>query len=318
MTSYNNFIGIDIGKFNFYVAIHGNKNTKEYENNSPGINSFIKDYKENLTNSLSILETTGGHEMELLLTLCDKNFIVHRANTRKVKSFIRSYGNEAKTDILDAKALALYGHERSATLEAFTPQSKKALELYALVGRRQDLKQMLVAETNRSKSPLAKIVSKSCATIIDAISTEINNIDLEISNLIKTDTTLKAKQDILETIPGIGPIISSQLLICVPELGSLDRRQIASLTGLAPRANDSGKHKGYRRTGNGRNGIKPMLFMAAMAARNSKSELKVFYDNLIKRGKKKMVALVALMRKIIVIANARLKAADLETNLKAA
>ena len=112
---------------------------------------------------------------------------------------------------------------------------------------------------------------------------------------------------VLKTIPGIGEITAQELLALMPELGSLTRRQAASLAGVAPRANESGKFKGYRSTGRGRESVKPSLFLSAMAARNSKSELKTFYENLMKRGKKKMVAVTALMRKIIVIANARLK-----------
>ncbi|MDN3030233.1 MAG: transposase [Candidatus Tisiphia sp.] len=113
------FISLDIRKFNFVVAIHGKKETKEYENNFNGIADFIKDYKENLSSALCILETTGGYEMEILVTLCTQTIAVHRANTRKVKNFIRSFGNAAKIDSLDAKALALYGFERYERLELF-------------------------------------------------------------------------------------------------------------------------------------------------------------------------------------------------------
>ena len=307
MKLYTKFIGLDIGKFNFVVANYGNKMTKEYENNLSGINFFLKDYKSLLSSSLCVLETTGGYETKLLLTLCDKGFAVHRANTRKVKNFIRSYGNGAKTDALDAKALALYGYERSDRLERFVPSSKKALDLYELAQRRQDLKQMLVAEKNRLQAPRAKLIKASCARMIKVIADQIASIDADIDALIEDDNILKAKKKTLMTIPGIGNIIANELLIFMPELGSMNRRQVASLAGLAPKANESGQFAGYRRTGVGRNIVKPILFLAAMAARNSNSDLKTFYENLTARGKKKMVALVALMRKIIVIANARLR-----------
>ena len=254
-----------------------------------------------------MLETTGGYETRLLLTLCDKGFAVHRANTQKVKNFIRSFGNRAKTDALDAQALAFYGYERGDRLTKFVPCSKKALDLYELVQRRQDLKQMLIAEKNRFQAPRAKLIKGSCAVMIKVITEQISSIDAEIDALIEDDSILKAKKKTLITIPGIGNIIANELLILMPELGKMNRREVASLAGLAPRANDSGKFVGYRRTGQGRNTIKPILFLAAMAARNSKSQLATFYFDLIARGKKKMVALVALMRKIIVIANAKLK-----------
>lgn len=129
----------------------------------------------------------------------------------------------------------------------------------------------------------------------------------QLLKLIDFDPILKQKQEILKTIPGIGDIVEFELLVMLPELGCLDRRKIAWLCGLAPAANDSGQYHGYRKTYHGRNGIKPILFLAVMAARNSKSELKCFYKNLIARGKEKMVALTALIRKIIVIANSRLR-----------
>jgi transposase len=308
MTVYTNFIGLDIGKFNFVVANYGNKATKEYENNLSGINSFLKDYKGILPNSLCVLETTGGYEMRLLLALCNKGIAVHRANTLKIKNFIRSFGNRAKTDALDAQALAFYGYERGDRLTKFVPCSKKALDLYELVQRRQDLKQMLIAEKNRLQAPRADLIKRSCVAMIKIVTEQISSIDAEVNTLIENDNTLKAKKKVLMTIPGIGNIIANELLILMPELGKMNRREVASLAGLAPRANDSGKFVGYRHTAQGRNVVKPILFLAAMAARNSKSQLATFYLNLVARGKKKMVALVALMRKIIVIANARLKA----------
>ncbi len=307
MSIYHNFIGIDIGKFSFTVAAYGKHPVKEYENTSSGISTFFKEFKKEISKALVILEATGGYETELLLTLCDKDIAVHRANTRKVKSFIRSFGNAAKTDSLDAKALALYGCERHKILDLFVPASPHLLTLYTLVQRRHDLRKLLVAEKNRAKGPKAAPILDSCQVIIETVNKQIELISSKIEELIGKDPVLLERQKVLMTIPGVGKIIAQELLTLMPELGTLNRKQIASLAGLAPRANDSGKYQGYRSTGHGRQGVKPMLFLAAMAARNSHSHLKEFYNNLVNRGKKKMVALTALMRKIIVIANARLK-----------
>jgi transposase len=313
MKLYKNFLGIDIGKFQFVTAVYGEKKTTEYDNNEEGIKKFISDYKGLLTESLCILETTGGYEMQILLELRRQNYAVHRANTRKVKHFICSYGNSAKTDALDAKALALYGAERHEKLEIYVPLDEKMQELYELMMRRQDLKQMLVAEKNRSKGPRAQRIKASCEKIIKSLSEEIDLITEQINKQIENDEILNKKRQILKEIPGIGDVVSAELLILLPELGALSRREIASLVGLAPKARDSGKYRGYRATGYGRNGIKPSLYLAAMAARNSKSSLKAFYEQLINRGKKRMVALVALARKIIVIANAKIR--DLNAEL---
>lgn len=307
MKSYTSFIGIDIGKLTFFVAVHGQKVVKEYENTSSGINQFLNDFKKTLSTSLCILETTGGYEMRLLLALCGQKYAIHRANTRHVKNFIRSYGNTAKTDRLDAKHLALYGFERSQSLMLFIPPSEQAMQLYELVQRRIDLKHMLVAEKVRLKAPRTFYTSESIQLIIDVLTQELESITKQIETVITLDPILKQKQKTLRTIPGIGPIIANELITLLPELGELNRREIAALVGLAPLANDSGQFRGYRRTSYGRQGIKPLLFLAAMAARNSNSSLKTYYESLIARGKLKMVAMVALMRKIIVMANARLK-----------
>lgn len=308
MEVYSNFIGIDIGKFNFVSNLHGSRETKEYENTEEGREKFIEEYKAYLAEGLSVLETTGGYEMGLLRKLCERGYAVHRAHTRKVKNFIRSYGKEAKTDKLDAKGLALYGYERHKSLKLYEAQEEKLQDLYELTKRREDLKEMLVAEKNRLKAPRLNRVKNSCKKLVEMLAAEIKGITEEINEMIEEDEILKKKKEILKTVPGIGEIVSNELLVLLPELGELNRREIASLAGLAPRANDSGKYNGYRSVGHGRQGIKPNLFLSAMAARNSKSALREFYEQLVKRGKEKMVALTALMRKILVIANARVKA----------
>lgn len=310
MKEYQNFIGIDIGKFSFVVALLDRKTTSEYQNSAAGIAEFIDEYKDILPNALTVLETTGGYELDLLYTLCEYSFDVHRADTRKVKYFIRSLGSEVKTDVLDAKALAYYGKERFEKFELFKPQSKQSILLFQLIQRRNDLKQMIVAEKNRFREYSDKVVQKSIKKMIKVLETQIETMTSQAKEIIESDKILSQKLKILKTVPGIGNIIAFELLVLLPELGQLTRKKIASLAGVAPRAKDSGTCRGYRKTGYGRSGIKPSLFLAAMAARNSNTELKVFYEKLIGRGKKKMVALTALMRKIIVIANARLKECD--------
>lgn len=307
MEEYNKFIGIDIGKFNFAVAIHESKKVNFYDNTSTGIKQFLSEFDQFLPNSLCILEPTGGYEINVMKALHHKGVSFHRAHTRKVKNFIRSFGNEAKTDKLDALVLAKYGYERHKSLDKCLPTGEEASKLYELVQRRNDMKQMLVAEKNRLKSPRIERIKESIQRMIEIFSKEIEEITQEINELISQDRLLAKKKSLLKTIPGIGNIIANELLVLLPELGATTRCQIASLVGLAPIAKDSGRLKGYRRTGHGRQGIKPLLFLAAMAARNSNTPLKAFYENLVARGKCKMVALTALMRKIIVIANARLK-----------
>lgn len=312
MSLYKYFLGIDIGKFTFEVNVYGQKQTKSYKNTAQGIADFLKAKQRYLKEGLCVLETTGGHEMALLLSLHQSDYNAHRANARRVKYFIQSYSQGAKTDKLDAIALGRYGMERHSTLKLFEPSSQHAVELYQLVQRRKDLRQALVAEKNRAKAPSGDYVKDSYASHIAWLETEMKSINEAIDTLVKADTLLAEQVEVLKTIPGIGDIVATELLAMMPELGSMNRKQVAALAGLAPRANDSGLYKGYRTVAKGREGVKPILFIAAMAARNSNSELKVFYQRLIGNGKLKMVALVALMRKIIVIANARIKEYQLQ------
>lgn len=307
MTLYHNFFGIDIGKFNFIVSIEGHKSTFEYSNTPEGIAEFIKAHYDILSNSLCVIETTGGYELLLLHVFHQEKLAIHRADTRKAKNFIRSFGSAAKTDILDAKALAAYAKERGASLKLFTPLQEIDTELFQLIQRRIELKKSLVAEKNRLQSPECRFIKNSIQQVISFLEKQIADLSERISILIMNKPELHQKREILKSIAGIGDTIASNLLVLMPELGALDRRQIASLAGLAPRANDSGRFSGYRSTGYGRNGVKSILFMAAMTASRSKSELGEYYKRLISNGKKKMVALVALMRKILVIANARIR-----------
>ena len=267
MKEYQNFIGIDIGKYSFFVAIYGEKTTSEYKNNASGIKQFIKNHKDILSDTLTVMETTGGYETKLLYAICQRGYAAHRADTRKVKSFIRSFGSRAKTDALDAKALAYYGKERANLLNLFTQPSNQSVELFQLVQRRSDLTKMLVAEKNRFQGPSSnKVIRGSCKSMITMLDKQIAKITEQIEIIIAEDKDLKAKQKVLKTIPGVGNIVSFELLILLPELGDkMDRRKIASLAGVAPRANDSGKYTGYRKTGHGRSGIKPILFLAAIA-----------------------------------------------------
>lgn len=307
MQLYTHFIGIDIGKKTFVAAVQGEKRTKEYENNSTGIEEFIHDRQLILNEALCVVETTGGYEMCLLLRLCANGYAIHKASGRQVKYFSRSYGYEAKTDRIDAMLLARYGQERRESLDVFIPPGEHAVELYELTQRRKDLKSMLTAEKNRAQSPRTEYIKGSINTIMEVLQQEVDRVTQAIETLIREDELLRQKQIVLRTVPGIGPIIANELLSSLPELGQLTRREIAALVGVAPMARESGQFKGYRRCGHGRSGMKSILFLAAMAARNSNSPLRTYYESLLARGKKKMVALIALVRKIIVIANARLR-----------
>ncbi|WP_418089912.1 IS110 family transposase [Wolbachia endosymbiont (group B) of Orgyia antiqua] len=308
-TSYQNFIGIDIGKFKNVVAVHKQKNAVAFDNNTSGWQQLCQKFSDILPNSLVTLENTGKYELGLSNFLIDKNITVHRANTRKVKSFILSHGTLAKSDKSDARALAQYGFERHRTLSLFVPTSEKQSTLVALCQRRDDITQMRTQEKCRLEAPENDHIRESCQKTIEFFNGQIDELNNAIQKIIDESHELQEHQKILKTVPGIGKKLSQDFLCLIPELGYLNRREVASLAGVAPHPRESGKAVGYRRIIGGRSNVRTKLFTAAMAAAKSKSALGAFYSKLIESGKKKMVAITALMRKIIVIANARLKEA---------
>lgn len=308
MTVYTNFMGIDIGKFEVVVGIHGNSSTQTFENTPQGFKAFYLKWKPLLKQAFIVLETTGGYEKLFLESLLEKKVSVHRANTRQVKAFIHSLGAKAKTDSLDSKGLARYGFERHDRLALYKPLDKTFSLLQGLAQRRLDLTQILVSEKNRSQAPaIHSLIKDSCKTLIDLIQAQIHAVTDEMERIMEQIPDLKEKREILEEIPGIGKVTSLMLAVLLPELGHLNRREIASLVGLAPYPNESGIKVGYRRIRGGRKEVRNIIFMAGLSAGHSKSKLGDKYRKLTNAGKKKMVALVAIMRNIIVIANAKIK-----------
>ncbi len=176
-----------------------------------------------------------------------------------------------------------------------------------LVARREDLVAMKVAEQNRSRAPAGKVIKASCASILRAITRQIEAIEAEIKALVDKSPQLRAAFHQMQSLPGVGPITAIALLAHMPELGTLQRRQAASLAGVAPHANDSGQFKGHRTMRGGRSQVRRHLFMAALAASHANGPLREAYQRLVQSGKKRIVAIGALMRKIIVILNAKLR-----------
>jgi len=305
---YHNFIGIDIGKDELYVAVYGENKVTIYNNNKSGFIKMFKALKPQLNNSLVVLENTGGYEAEVIRYLQIKRIDVHRADTRKVKSFIRSTGRLGKSDSIDAHGLSRYAKERHEELKLYEQMQGAARELLQVTNRRSELKQMLVQEKNRLQAPDNQGMKKSHQTFIDFLNIEIGKIEKLQKELVSANKELQAKVELLKNeVDGIGEITAINILSTLPELGTLNRRQIASLSGVAPHPYESGKKIGYRSTRGGREVVKKILFMAALTATRSKGRLGEFYRGLVARGKKPMVAITALMRKIIVIANAKIK-----------
>lgn len=310
--NYLHFFGLDVSKGWFDVAIAGSTSRpRRFTNSAEGIAAFLQEFTDQLPSSLVVLEATGGYETALIVALVTRKIAVHRAAPWQAHSFSRSLGKQAKTDGLDAKSLARMAAERHESLRLFVVASQEQGQLSELLMRRADLLAMQVAEKNRAGHPryaeATETVRQSLAASLDFLAAQITLLDDQIRALVAAAPELHARFRIMTSITGVGDKTAFLLQGLLPELGSLTRRQAASLAGCAPHARDSGLTQGHRSVFGGRALVKRALFTAAMSARTHDPSMREFFERLTKAGKPKMVALVAIMRKIIVRINAKLK-----------
>ena len=298
------FIGCDVGKASIVVFDSRSATTSTIPNRPASLAQLAATLDEGC---LVVCEATGGYEADLLGAVCAAGRAIHRADARKVKAFIRSLGTLGKSDAIDARALARYGYERHDRLARWQPREAERQQLQTLVLARRDLVRQRVACANRLAAPGGMPVAERLQRIRTVLDQEIAGLEADIARLIDNSPLLARAVATLRTLPGIGATTAAALIALMPELGTLARRQAAALAGLAPHPNQSANADRYRRTRGGRPEIKQTLFMAAMTAARHDPAMKTFYNRLLARGKKPLVALTALMRKMIVIANAKLR-----------
>jgi transposase len=298
------FIGCDVGKHQIVVFDSRTRHTAILVNDPIPLAAFAATLGDDC---LVICEATGQYEAALLGALTQAGRSAHRADARKVKAFIRSWGTLGKTDAIDAEALARYGQERHGMLRRWQPADAARDRLHALVMTRRSLVADHTAWTNRAKAPPSAAISHVIEPVVACLKAQIAAVDAEVAALLESDAALERRAAILRTITGIGAQTAAALVALMPELGRIGRRQAAALAGLAPHPNQSGARNGYRRTHGGRPDVKRLMFMAGMAAVRHDPVLRQFHHRLIATGKKPIVALVAVMRKLIVIGNARLR-----------
>ena len=300
----NTFIGIDVSKYKLDIFNSKTGEFVEIDNTKAAIRKYIRalEMSEDL---YIIIDLTGGYEALCVNEFYVKGYNIIRAEGRKVKAFARALGISAKTDKIDANILAQYGEKCFNTLRLYQPYNN---QIKKLVMRLSDIKQLLQQEKNRLKAPdNMQIVTRSIKQLINIYEKEIAKLENEIEIIIENNEELRKKYKLLLEQKGIGKKVAYILLGLLPELGYLNRREIAALAGVAPFARDSGTINGYRRTGTGRVDVKKALFIAALVAIKYDEKMNLFYTNLTSRGKKKMVAVTATMRKIIITLNAKIK-----------
>jgi transposase len=300
-------IGIDVGKKT--VTIHDSLTGKTFTvaNTVPALTDALTPLQDR---ELAVCEATGGYEDTLLCVLHSLDIPTHRGDGGKISAFARSL-QRAKTDRIDARMLARYGAERGHILRRHVPVDPRLAAMAVLVRRRIDLVEARKIERTRAKGPRAQLMKGSHQRAIAFLDKEIDRLEADIAALFAKAPELAARRAALETIPGIGQATATKLVALMPELGSMCRRAAAALAAVAPHPRDSGQANPARTTaGGGRRILRPILFMAAMTAARGKNKLADFYKKLRANGKPKRLALVATMRKIVVIANARLAHAN--------
>jgi transposase len=306
---YDCFLGFDVAKDSITVFDSRTGKYQELPNRPAAIARFLRGYDQR---TYAVCEPTGGYETILLDALQQAAITTHRADTIRVKNFIRSLGKIAKTDAIDAMGLARYAQERWRELLRWSARSTQIAIIQALVQRRIELLDMRVAESNRAKGPAAARIAASLRSVLAVLSKQIKQIERQIEETFLASSTLTQIAAALQSVPGIGRLTACTLYALMPEIGTLSTKQAAALAGLAPHPKDSGTIAGYRRIRGGRPQVRKALFMPAMAATRSHSPIADFYKDLIARGKKPRLAIVAVMRKIVVIANARARDAIIQ------
>ena len=297
------FIGIDVAKADLRVAVRPTLAAWTVANDDVGIAATVTRL-EALTPVLVVLEATGGYEGPLVAALATVGLPVVVVNPRQVRDFGRATGQLAKTDQLDAALLALFA-ERVRPRPRPLPEPAR-LELDALVTRRRQLLEMLVAERNRLEHAIVP-VRQSLRQHIRWLERRVADVDRDLDATIQGSPLWRAKENLLRSVPGVGPVLSRTLLADLPELGQLNRRQIAALVGVAPLARDSGTLKGKRLVWGGRAPVRAALYMGALVASRCNPIICTFYRRLLAAGKPKKLALTACMRKLLTILNAMMR-----------
>jgi transposase len=297
------FVGIDVSKAWLDIAVHAQETCWRAGNNDQGIADLVVELKK-LSPALVLLEATGGFEMLLVAELAHAGLPVVVSNPRRVRAFARSTGRLAKTDKLDAKLLAHFAAAVRPPVR--TLPSDEEEQLTGLLTRRRQIVDMLTVEKNRLHT-VRPAMRSDIEEHITWLQEKLSKLDEEIDQFVQATPLWKEKDAILRSVPGVGRVTSSTLLGMLPELGKLNRQQIAALVGVAPVNKDSGRKQGKRRVYGGRADVRSVLYMAALAAKKYNPVIKKFYERLIKQGKEKKVALTACMRKLLVILNVMMR-----------
>ena len=296
-------VGIDVAKDRLDVAVRPGGEVFTVERNAAGLAALCARLGS-LTPRIIALEATGGFETVAAAALSAAGLPVAVVNPAQIRAFAKAIGQRAKTDPIDAKVIA---HFAEAIRLEPRPLPDEATQLLAdLVARRRQIVEMIGAERQREKRATPRL-KKSIARLLKALEKELTSVDTDIDDAVRGSPAWRDKENLLASVPGIGPTIARTLIAELPELGTLDRKKIAALAGLAPFTRQSGQWRGRSCIGGGRTTVRTALFMGALVAKRHNCVLKAFFDRLVAAGKPKMVALIAVARKLLTNLNAILR-----------
>lgn len=297
------YIGVDVSKDILDIAAQPSQQARKFENNDAGINEAVV-YLKKLAPTLVVMEATGGLETSLAAALGAVKVPVAVVNPRQIRDYAKAKGKLAKTDTIDAQVMADFA-------EAIHPEPRplsdgQTQELKDILARRSQLNEMITAEKNRlfqARRPMSDHI-KAHITWLEG---EIDEMNSNLKRFIKESPIWREKDNLLQSVPGVGPVLSLTLLARLPELGTLNRKQIAALVGVAPLNRDSGRFRGKRTVWGGRAMVRGALYMSALVATRFNPIIRCFYQRLLACGKPKKAAITACMRKLITILNAMMK-----------
>lgn len=301
---FTSFVGIDVASKSLDVFVSSNQRHHTATNSTKGYKKILKHLPQPGT-CLIVMEATGSCQRPVAMALLEAGHCVAVVNPRQVRCFAQGIGIMAKTDKIDAKILARYAElVRPRTMEK--PRENQ-MKIEDLVARRRQLMDFRTAESNRYKQSRQASVCKSIEQMIKCLNDQIATIDKQIESLIESDETWNAQAELVKSVPGVGNGMAVAIAANLPELGRLNRREIAALVGLAPFNRDSGQFRGKRSIQGGRPQIRRILYMAALSARDCNPVIREFAQRLAAQGKATKVVLVACMRKLLVILNTMVK-----------
>ncbi len=302
---FSKFVGVDVSKATLDFALADGKKSVSIKNTEKQIVSKLIGVITDLQSTIVVLEATGGYESRLVSLLHQHNIAVAVVNPRRVRDFAKGIGLDAKTDSIDSRAIALHGQVVKPTAQM--AKSKADQKLKELVEYRRQLLGLINQQKNRLQQTSDQEIQDYIRKSLETLEKQVTTIDQRIEKCVKADIGNVRKIEIIESVKGLGPVTVSTLLAELPELGELNRGQIAKLVGVAPMNRDSGQSSGRRRTIGGRSYVRRVLYMATLAATRFNSRIKAFYQRLLRQGKAKKVALTAAMRKLLTILNTLVK-----------